>query len=477
MVTRKRVSEFKFESSSTPGKFYTVTIEGESYDCTCPGFAYRKKCSHLEKAKKQKQVEPVNEEETKPTPKNLRKNLFPDIEIDWGSPLLKGAAYDRPHSKEDYIFDFADKITDKSCRAAEALGEIGNKNAVESLIRLLNGDITGHIYGIVSEIDDEFMDFDNEMVEKSIMSAASALGEIGDEQAIEPLINALEKALESDSDFEDDPNSCGAVVSTIANVLTDTYSIDLAKVPWKTDLAKEFARGWIDDYCYTCQKFVKADTLSSRTESLQIIKCPICETDIESRQSYFFNVLEIGGVNSVITWLKSLQMLPFSVKSKIGMSLDEIQAMHEGPLLDNGLQKCKYCANSKVNEDWGSSTFCDICFEKRETGQMGRFELALSDWDDKKLSKKLNELISSLRTDVSPLELLGSPNPVSMFFAEYQKELHQGSPAEQKVKKARFEAEAAASATEAVASAKKFRIGIEEVAKITALQEFMLKNY
>ena len=46
------VSEFKFESSSTPGKFYTVTVEGESYDCTCPGFVYRKKCSHLEKAKK-----------------------------------------------------------------------------------------------------------------------------------------------------------------------------------------------------------------------------------------------------------------------------------------------------------------------------------------------------------------------------------------------------------------------------------------
>ena len=187
------------------------------------------------------------------SPDNLRKNLFPDIEIDWESPLLKGAAYDRPHSKEDYIFDFADKITDKSCRAAEALGEIGNKNAVESLIRLLNGDITGHIYGIVSEIDDEFMDFDNEMVEKSIMSAANALGKIGDEQAIEPLINALEKALESDADFEDDPTSCGAVVSTIADVLTDTYSIDLAKVPWTTNLAKEFALG--DDY--TCRDAVE----------------------------------------------------------------------------------------------------------------------------------------------------------------------------------------------------------------------------
>jgi HEAT repeat protein len=187
------------------------------------------------------------------SPENLRKNLFPNIEIDWESPLLKGAAYDRPHSKEDYIFGFADKITDKSCRAAEALGEIGNKNAVKSLIRLLNGDITDHIYGIVSEIDDEFMDFDDYMVEKSIMSAANALGKIGDEQAIEPLINALEKALESDGDFEDDPTSCGAVVSTIADVLTDTYSIDLAKVPWTTNLAKEFALG--DDY--TCRDAVE----------------------------------------------------------------------------------------------------------------------------------------------------------------------------------------------------------------------------
>jgi len=26
------------------------------------------------------------------SPDNLRKNLFPDIEIDWESPLLKGAA-------------------------------------------------------------------------------------------------------------------------------------------------------------------------------------------------------------------------------------------------------------------------------------------------------------------------------------------------------------------------------------------------
>ena len=57
------VSEFKFESSSTPGKFYTVTVEGGYYECTCPGFMYRKSCSHLEKARNQKQVGPENEKE------------------------------------------------------------------------------------------------------------------------------------------------------------------------------------------------------------------------------------------------------------------------------------------------------------------------------------------------------------------------------------------------------------------------------
>jgi len=98
----KRVSEFKFESSSTPGKFYTVTVEGEYYDCTCSGFVYRKKCSHLEKAKNQKQVEPANEDEMAKdtTPKKHRfhqafyrskiprNNLFPNIEIDWDAADL-----------------------------------------------------------------------------------------------------------------------------------------------------------------------------------------------------------------------------------------------------------------------------------------------------------------------------------------------------------------------------------------------------
>ena len=165
---------------------------------------------------------------------------------------------------------------------------------------------------IKSKKHDEFMEIDNKMVEKSIVSAANALGEIGDERAIEPLIKALEKALESDVDFEDDPTSYGVVVSTIADVLTDTYSIDLAKVPWTTNLAKEWSRNWNNDYCYTCQKFVKADTLSSRTERSEIIKCPTCKVDIASRRLYFFNVLEIVEMYNtpVITYLKSLQILP-----------------------------------------------------------------------------------------------------------------------------------------------------------------------
>jgi hypothetical protein len=36
-------------SSSTPGKFYTIT-QGESgaLYCTCPGFGYRRTCSHID---------------------------------------------------------------------------------------------------------------------------------------------------------------------------------------------------------------------------------------------------------------------------------------------------------------------------------------------------------------------------------------------------------------------------------------------
>ena len=87
---------------------------------------------------------------------------------------------------------FIQKIVDKSCEAAFQLGRIRDKGAVKPLIRLLNGEMEGHIYQIVSEIDDEFMDYDYEMVENSIMIAAEALGKIGDERAIEPLIKALE---------------------------------------------------------------------------------------------------------------------------------------------------------------------------------------------------------------------------------------------------------------------------------------------
>tara|TARA_B100000315_G_scaffold251482_1_gene286361 strand:- start:118 stop:3588 length:3471 start_codon:yes stop_codon:yes gene_type:complete len=497
----KRVSEFKFESSSTPGKFYTVTVEGESYDCTCPGFMYRKKCSHLEKAKNQKQVEPVNEEElVKDTsPEKLRKNLFPDIEFDWDR-------YNRPFTEDiimgqgggvDYIFYLADKIADESCRAAFQLGRIRDKGAVKSLIGLLNGEITSSLSRILEneEIadpsihgfrfrswlnsDDDYLeDTDlNEMVEKSIVSAANALGEIGDERAIEPLIKALEKALESDVDFEDDPTSCGNVVSTIADVLTDTYSLDLVKVPWTTNLAKEFARGWIDDYCYTCQKFVEVDMDG---------KCPICDEDDTVRAKtqgpvHFHNVESIiyqaqtGYKVDISTFLKSLQILPLGTHSKIGLSLDEIQAMHDEPIPDNGLQKCKYCENSKVNADWKSSTFCDVCFEKREAGQMRRVDLALSDWGDNKLSKELNELIPKVESGEipipsSPLEfftyMIDNEDPVSNFFREYLNKNIQkpkGSPAEQKAKKARLEAEEAA----VLADAKKFRIGVEEGAKIT----------
>lgn len=57
-------SEFQFESSSSPGKFYTVSIEENYYECNCPGFIYRKNCSHIDKAR-MKQLEPEISTESK----------------------------------------------------------------------------------------------------------------------------------------------------------------------------------------------------------------------------------------------------------------------------------------------------------------------------------------------------------------------------------------------------------------------------
>jgi len=54
------------------------------------------------------------------SPENLRKNLFPNLEIDW----------DAADVDEDYALSLADEIADESCRAAEILGKIGDKSAV-----------------------------------------------------------------------------------------------------------------------------------------------------------------------------------------------------------------------------------------------------------------------------------------------------------------------------------------------------------
>ena len=129
-----------------------------------------------------------------PSPEKLRKNLFPDplkLKIDW----------DAVDNDENYAVFLADEIADESCRAAEILGEIGDKSAVKPLIRLLNGEMEGHIYRVMSvnEIDDEYDEF--VMVEGTIMTAADALGKIGDKRAIEPLIKVLDSS--DDKDIRD----------------------------------------------------------------------------------------------------------------------------------------------------------------------------------------------------------------------------------------------------------------------------------
>ena len=117
------------------------------------------------------------------SPKNLRKlirNLFPHIEIDW----------DAADSDYEYPYQLATEIAAESCESAKKLGDIGDKSVVKPLIDLLNGKIEGHIYSIVCEIDDEFNEDD--MVFETITAAAEALGKIGDKKAVEPLINCLQ---------------------------------------------------------------------------------------------------------------------------------------------------------------------------------------------------------------------------------------------------------------------------------------------
>ncbi len=117
------------------------------------------------------------------SPENLRKlikKLFPSLEIDW----------DAAENNYEYSYQLALEIATESCKAAKKLGDIGDKRAVKPLIKLLNGRIENHIYSIVSEIDDEFNEDD--MVFETITAAAEALGKIGDKEAVEPLINCLQ---------------------------------------------------------------------------------------------------------------------------------------------------------------------------------------------------------------------------------------------------------------------------------------------
>ncbi len=131
--------------------------------------------------KKEMEKEQGMSEDT--SPQNLRKlirNLFPPLEIDW----------DAAENNYEYSYQLASEIAAKSCKVAKKLGDIGDKRAVNPLIKLLNGKIENHIYSIVSEIDDEFNEDD--MVFETITAAAEALGEIGDKEAVEPLINCLQ---------------------------------------------------------------------------------------------------------------------------------------------------------------------------------------------------------------------------------------------------------------------------------------------
>ena len=113
----------------------------------------------------------------------LSKNLFPSFKIDW----------DAAENDEEYGYGLAEQIYTESCKVAKRLGGIGDKRAVKPLIKLLNGKIEPHMCCIVDEENvRDFISDIKDMVFETITAAAEALGEIGDKQAVKPLITSLE---------------------------------------------------------------------------------------------------------------------------------------------------------------------------------------------------------------------------------------------------------------------------------------------
>ena len=108
----KTASEFRFESSSTPGKFYTVTVEGGYYDCTCPGFMYRKNCSHLDKAKNQAEPEEPEDEKIIEDGFNVTEVDDEEMPVIFGMYLFGETNTIRNRAKRIFEYNYTKNIAD-----------------------------------------------------------------------------------------------------------------------------------------------------------------------------------------------------------------------------------------------------------------------------------------------------------------------------------------------------------------------------
>ena len=128
----------------------------------------------------------------------LRKNIFPNPalvcldpssekyghEIDYWEEVEEGEG-------EEYPWQHANTIAEESCKAAKQLGDIGDEKAVKPLIKLLNGEIGEHIYNIINgdlgTWGEDLEGLLEDLVIKTVIAAAEALGKIGKKSAVKSL--------------------------------------------------------------------------------------------------------------------------------------------------------------------------------------------------------------------------------------------------------------------------------------------------
>ena len=113
-------------------------------------------------------------------------------DVRWGAACSLGRVIGDGREIEPLIKALEDGDWRVCCGAAEALGKIGDARAVESLIKVLEGDF-GTFANAAEEVDrHERRKLGHEVVENIRWYVAWSLGEIGDARAVEPLIKEVE---------------------------------------------------------------------------------------------------------------------------------------------------------------------------------------------------------------------------------------------------------------------------------------------